>query len=234
MCSGDTCASLQAQFLASLKTKPSRRGQESALVVADEDNAALLPAAAAAAHDPKHRSRTLKVSRPADQTPADILRECTSAATLHFSQSMKNVGFRPHDFAAILITTLTRSGEPVHAATEEFLNLRESEDLRLLLQKWRAQPQSLTPAGSMSTRQHGTILILRFWYHCECGTDDRMCSGGMEFVNVQRVSIADQQVMYTAPCVIGQAFDGPLASVSAYASHSHGCHLSTVCCYSLL
>lgn len=39
----------------------------------------------------------------------------------------------------------------------------------------------------------------------------------MEFVNVQRVSLADQQVMYSAPCVIGQAFDGPLASVSAYA-----------------
>ena len=42
----------------------------------------------------------------------------------------------------------------------------------------------------------------------------------MEFVGVQQVTIADLQVLYSSPCVVGQSFEGSLAAVLAYVSHA--------------
>lgn len=113
---------------------------------------------AAAADTTAQRSRKVSKVGP---TPTDVLRHCVSGTTSFFSNLMKDEGFKQKQFGAIVIATLTQGGAaPVHAATSEFVNLRDSADLQLLLQKWYTHPASLTPAGSMSTQQQGAWLCL--------------------------------------------------------------------------
>ena len=165
--SSETFTSFQNQFLEKTRlSSTSRRAGGTGTTERPLPAATAAAAAAAAAATPAQR--THKVSQQTDMTPAEVLHECTTTATSHFSKSMALAGLKQADFAAILITTLTRTGEPVHAATKEFLNLRDSEDLKLLLQKWRAQPQSLTAAGSTHTRRHSTYVVLLASSWAEC------------------------------------------------------------------
>ena len=108
-------------------------------------------------------SRARKVSQPPVPTAAQALRECAAAATTSFSTAMKAAGFRRQEFGALLIATLTRGGDLVHAATEEFVCLRDSANLQHLLHQWHTRPESLTPVGSMATQRQSAWLCLISW-----------------------------------------------------------------------